>query len=83
MSGLVVSYSTNIVDGAGTNVGWIYKGNNNAWERVDHQDECPCNNTLRHQLQFSLLRMLNAAIKNEEFITEGAYCYRHKNVQSA
>ena len=83
VSGLVVSHPSNIVGGVGTNVGWIYKEIHNTWERVDHQDECPCNNTLRHQLQFSLLRILNEAMKDEEFITENAYSYRHKNVQPA
>jgi hypothetical protein len=83
VSGLVVSHPSNIVDGVGTNVGWIYQENHNAWERVDHHDQCSCNNALRHQLQFSLLRMLNEAIKNEEFITENAFSYRHKDVQPA
>ncbi|UTD55165.1 hypothetical protein [Halomonas sp. MS1] len=83
VSGLVVSHPSNIVDGVGTNVGWIYKDNHNVWERVDHHEQCPCNNALRHQLQFSLLRMLNEAIKNEEFITENAFSYRHKDVQPA
>lgn len=83
VAGLVVSHPSNVVDGVGINVGWIYKEKHSVWERVDHKDECPCNNTLRHQLQFSLLRMLNEAIKDEEFITEDVYSYRHKNVQPA
>ncbi|MCQ3830188.1 hypothetical protein HXX02_12100 [Microbulbifer elongatus] len=83
VAGLVVSHPSNIVNSVGTNVGWIYRENNNVWERVAHQNQCPCNNTLRHQLHFSLLRMLNEAIENNEFIRETDYSYRHKNVRSA
>lgn len=83
VSGLVVSHPSNVVAGVGTNVGWVYKNNHKFWKRVDHQDECPCNNSLRHQLQFSLLRMLNEAIKNKELIIENNCCYRHKSVPPA
>ncbi|WP_157958991.1 hypothetical protein [Salinicola endophyticus] len=80
VSGLIVSHPSNIVEGVGTTVAWIYKERNNIWERVDHHDQCPCNNILRHQLQFSLLRVLNEAIKNEEFVTENSCSYRHKDL---
>lgn len=80
VSGLVISHPSNIVKGVGTNVGWMYRMKNDSWEKIEHSDQCPCGNSLRHQLQFSLLRMLNEALKNKEMSKDGALSYMHKDL---
>lgn len=83
VSGLVVSHPSHLISGVGVNIGWYYKVINGKWSRVDHLNQCPCNNDLRHELQFSLLRMLNEALKNDELIKENSLCYRHSDVKKA
>ncbi|OOH79177.1 hypothetical protein BOW65_15810 [Pseudomonas koreensis] len=81
ISGLIVEHPGNIVQGFGLNQGWYYKAGIENWEKVQNDDQCPCNNDLRHELQFSLLRMLNEALKNNELVEENSLCYRHTSIR--
>lgn len=81
ISGLIVEHPGNIVKGFGLNQGWYYKANIENWEKVHNEDQCPCNNDLRHELQFSLLRMLNEALKNNKLVKESSTCYRHISIR--
>ena len=80
ISGLVIEHPGNVVEGVGLNRGWYYKSRDEGWEKIHHEEQCPCNNDLRHELQFSLLRMLNEALKNGELVEEDALSYRHTSI---
>lgn len=80
ISGLVIEHPGNVVEGVGLNRGWHYKSGDEGWEKIHHEEQCPCNNDLRHELQFSLLRMLNEALKNGELVKEDALSYRHTSI---
>ncbi|AUG40287.1 hypothetical protein CXP47_10515 [Pseudomonas chlororaphis] len=82
ISGLIVEHPGNLVQGVGLNLGWYYKPCNGNWERIHHKEQCPCNNNLRHELQFSLLRMLNEALKNDKLVKENSLCYRHISISA-
>ncbi|NMG01044.1 FRG domain-containing protein [Aromatoleum toluolicum] len=78
--GLVVTHPGQVVSGMGTVVGWYYRIDGNTWTRVEHTDQCPCNNSLRHELQFSLLRILNEALREGEMVVIDKLNYVHKDI---
>jgi hypothetical protein len=80
ISGLIVEHPGNVVQGVMLNRGWHYKRHKDRWKKIHHTAQCPCNNNLRHELQFSLLRMLNEALKNKELVKENSLCYRHTSI---
>lgn len=80
VSGLIISHPSNMVKAVGKNDGWVYRKKGAYWARIAHNDQCPCNNDLRHQLQFSLLRFLNEALKDEQLVVESDLCRRHKDI---
>lgn len=82
ISGLLIEHPGNLVQGIGLNLGWHYKAGNNIWSKIDHKEQCPCKNELRHELQFSLLRMLNEALKEGELIEENSICFRHSSISA-
>ncbi|MCG9628993.1 FRG domain-containing protein [Vibrio mediterranei] len=80
VSALVVEHPSNIVSGMAVNVGWCYRIDEKTWSKVEHKEQCPCNNDLRHQLHFSLLRMLNESLKTNNFVKENTLSYRDKDI---
>jgi len=78
--GLTIEHPGHVVGGVGANMGWFYKINNGIWERVDHEEQCPCNNDLRHELQFSLLRALNESLKEGDIVKEDDLNYMHREL---
>lgn len=80
VSGLVVDHPGHVIAGFGTNVGWYYKVDGFLWSKVEHDEQCPCNNDLRHELQFSLLRVLDMLIDDEKIVKEGDLKYRQKDI---
>ena len=83
VSGLIVEHPGHTIRGIGANQGWYYKIKNGIWEKVYHENQCPCNNDLRHELQFSLLRILNHEMKEQNFVHDDDLNYRHKSLASA
>ncbi|MCO4756131.1 MAG: hypothetical protein KC478_16740, partial [Bacteriovoracaceae bacterium] len=70
------------LSGFGANQGWLYKVNGGVWKRTIHDDQCPCNNNLRHELQFSLLRILNESLKEGGIVCEDNLNYYQKDLKS-
>lgn len=68
VSGLIIEHPGHVVAGLAVNMGWYYRIENDKWIRVDHKDECPCNNNIRHELQFALLRVLNEMLKDNKIV---------------
>jgi FRG domain len=64
---LIVDHPANVWRNAGTSAGWIYRVEGNTWTRIQHLGQCPCNNDLRHELQFALLRVLDMALAEGRF----------------
>lgn len=83
VSALFVEHPGHVVSGAGANHGWFYKVNNGIWEKVFHEDQCPCNNDLRHELQFSLLRVLNESLKEGMILCDDELNFHHVEVKNA
>jgi hypothetical protein len=83
VSALTINHPSNVIAEFGIDIGWFYENKEGSWSKVTHTEQCPCNNTLRHELHFSLLNMLNEALKYNELSKESSLCYRHKNVHSA
>jgi hypothetical protein len=81
VSGLVVEHPGHKVSVVGANQGWFYKVNGGIWKRTIHVDQCPCNNDLRHELQFSLLRVLNESLKECVIICEDKLNFHHKDLK--
>ncbi|WP_025542724.1 FRG domain-containing protein [Vibrio parahaemolyticus] len=79
VSGLVIEHPCNVVSGVGVNQGWCYKVEGVNWNSVKHPQLCPCNNDLRHQLHFSMLRHLNESLETDNFKIENPLCYRDKD----
>lgn len=82
VSGVIVDHPGHVVAGMAIITGWFYSVENGIWKHVVHKEQCPCNNALRHELQFSLLRILNESLKDKDIIKENDLCYRHKDVMS-
>ncbi len=80
VSALIVKQLGQVVTGVGTNNGWFYKVINGNWKKINHSKQCPCNNDLRHELQFSLLRMLNEHLKDELMIPEKNMNFSYKGL---
>lgn len=78
--GLIMEHPGHVVGGVGANMGWFYRINNGVWEKVDHKDQCPCNNDLRHELQFSLLRALNESLKEGDIVKKDDLNYTHREL---
>ncbi len=83
VSALVVEHPGHKVSGIGANQGWFYKVNDGIWKRTIHDKQCPCNNNLRHELQFSILRVLNESLKEGVIICEDNLNYYHEDLRSA
>ena len=83
VSGLSIKHPSNVIDGFGIEDSWFYENIDGSWKKINHPEQCPCNNELRHELHFSLLNMLNEAIKDNELIRDNHLCYRHIDVQSS
>lgn len=83
VSALVVEHPGHKLSGVGTNQGWLYKVTDGIWKRTIHDDQCPCNNDLRHELQFSLLRLLNEYLKEGIIICEDNLNYCHEDLKNA
>lgn len=82
VSGLVVKHPGHVVSGVGVNKGWIYALHQDGWLRLEtHPEKCPCNNDLRHILQFSVLRHLNEALKDGKMIKLDTLNYVHDEVK--
>ena len=81
VAALTIDHPSNVVTGIGVDVGWFYKYENGLWVTVEHEEKCPCNNDLRHELHFSLLNMLNEGIQDNAFIKDNALCFRHHDVE--
>ncbi len=80
VEGLYVLHPGHTIHGVGTLQGWVYDSSTTPWTRVSHKDECPCNNDLRHILQFSLLNRLNDALIEEEIRAVDSLNYIHKDL---
>lgn len=80
VSGLVVEHPGQVVAGVGVIRGWYYKVEGGIWKVVPHDDSCPCNNSLRHELQFALLRILNESLRENELVPIDAVNWVHKNI---
>lgn len=78
--GLVVKHVGCIISGYGVTKGWMYQINGNSWEKIKHLDECECNNSLRHELHFLLLRVLNDSLKNNLMAKETDKNYVYKDI---
>lgn len=78
--GLVVTHPGQVVSGIGAVLGWYYRIDGNTWTRVEHTDQCHCNNSLRHELQFSLLRILNEALREGEMVAIDELNYVHREI---
>ncbi|QPQ91870.1 FRG domain-containing protein [Burkholderia glumae] len=77
---LYVEHPANVVCGAGVSAGWIYRVDGDVWTRVPNDDQCPCNNDLPHELQFTLLNMFEIALKDAEFKQVDALNFTHKGL---
>lgn len=80
VEGLYVLHPGHTFHKVGTLQGWIYDSSTSPWTRVGHKDECPCNNELRHVLQFSLLNRLNEALTEQKVRTADSLNYIHKDL---
>jgi len=80
VSGLILEHPGHLVSGVGVNNGWFYRINGSYWDKQQHADQCTCNNFLRHELQFSLLRILNEALLNNQFETIDYLNYKYKHI---
>lgn len=68
VSGLSINHPSNVITEFGIEKSWFYEINEGSWDKINHPEQCPCNNELRHELHFSLLNMLNEAIKDNELV---------------
>ena len=80
VSGLVVHFRGCKFLGYAVTRGWVYQINGNSWEKINHPDECPCNNSLRHELQFLLLRVLNHCLRDNLMVKENGKNYVYKDM---
>ncbi|WP_395601642.1 FRG domain-containing protein [Pseudomonas sp. A1230] len=82
VEGLYVEHPGHMVQGIGTFQGWIYDSSTTPWTRVSHEQECPCNNDIRHTLQFSLLNRLNESLCDNEMRKVDSLNYIHKEIDN-
>lgn len=80
VSALYLEHPANVVCGAGAAAGWIYRVDGDLWTRVPHDSQCPCNNDLPHELQFTLLNMFEVALKDDEFKQVDPLNFTHKGL---
>lgn len=80
ISGLILEHPGKEVTGAGMIQGWYYRINGNLWTKEHHVGECGCNNHLRHELQFSLLRIFEDGLCNRNFRKINELTYKHKDL---
>jgi len=83
VSGLVVDHPGTAVTGVAAVEGWYYQIDGDRWTKIEHSDQCACNNNLRHELQFSLLRVLNESIKDKQIVAEDDFNYTHSDLTRA
>lgn len=81
--GLTIECPGHKVGGIGANMGWFYQIKSGVWERIEHGDQCPCDNDLRHELQYSLLRSLNESLKEGDVLKENRLNYIHRELTHA
>lgn len=68
LSALTLDHPGTVVAGTGIDRGWYYQIDaNNAWSRISHADECPCNNGLRHLLHLAVV------VHFDEMLGSGAF----------
>ena len=80
ISGLMILHPSNMITGFGVDTGWYYEKNEGNWKKLNQKKQCQCLNKTRHELHFSLLNILNQALKDNEFKKESDLCYRHIHV---
>jgi len=80
VDGLYVDHPGHIVSGFGVLQGWVYDASVTPWKRVNHERECPCNNDVRHVLQFSMLNRLEEALTNSDILEVKPLIYTHKDL---
>lgn len=80
ISSLIITYYGNLVTGMGANMPWFYKMKNDILYKIEHPDQCPCNNTRRHQYNFSLLKNLNQMLCDNEIEKIDNLNFKHKQV---
>lgn len=73
--GIMMQHPGHLVEGIGVNFGWLYNQHSGIWNRVEHPDECPCDNKLRHVLEFSVLRFLNESLKEGRILAQDELNY--------
>lgn len=81
VGGLVIDYLGHRVKGLAVTKGWAYDISGPNWKKINHSDTCPCNNDLRHQLQYAVLGNLNEALDGGELIQESDLVYSHKDLR--
>jgi hypothetical protein len=81
--GLTINHPGHVVEGGGANLGWSYSRTGDSWERLPRESDCPCNNDLRHELQFSILRFLNESLREGRVLKLSDTDYRHTDLQGA
>lgn len=80
ISALMIKHPGHLVSGIGITLGWYYKIENELWSRIEHPEQCPCNNHLNHELQFALLRIFNEYLKTQKFLQHDPLNYVHEEV---
>lgn len=81
VAALEITHPGHVVGGIGVLKGWIYRPDSVGWVKVDHPDQCPCNNELRHILQFSILRYLNESIKDGQISQKDDLNFWHEDTK--
>ncbi len=47
--GIRVGYTGTVDDSVALDFGWYYRINkDNKWDKIEHDNQCPCNNVFRH-----------------------------------
>ena len=62
---LMIEHPGQDVTGAGVNAGWYFeRAGNGQWQRVPHQDECPCGDASTHTRHLSMLTIVEEWLRN-------------------
>jgi len=79
---LIVSHPGQTVEGIGVTLGWFYSRNREGdWSKIEHEEQCTCNNNLRHQLHFSVLERVEEELTKGQIIRISDLEYRHNDLR--
>ncbi len=82
VSELVADHAGMSIEGYSITLGWHYSTDGDqTWLRIDHPDQCPCNNRLKHLHHMSTLIGFEDMLRQNMYTQTGQMTFEHKFLQ--